>query len=393
MITRLIPCIALACASLTLSSARAQEYSCDFSSGLGRATAYGNAVIDAGTLRLTEGVPNQNGALVLNTYAEGASGFDATFDYTFHSIAPPFYLNMGMSFNLGILPDGLIPFNSHLGPGNGLTINFQLSDFDGSGIGGDCGIRVYYNGVVIASVPDAIVATRDNHLARPVHVYLDDSGALTMTYNGAPVVTNLATGFVPRAGQRFGFDAVTPPWDSVGNVIDNVVVRPYYKQGSCTNAAPIAGDGIWGFSWDDTTSPTEGPAGCAASTRDVWFCWKAPADGTATFSTVNLTDDDSVLSVYDGCYPFPHGFGELACDDDAYLGFNELASQVTIPVKAGGTYGIRLATYGSFPGTASGLEGLSITTRADCAADFNKSGTLQVQDIFDFLNAWFAGCP
>ncbi len=28
-----------------------------------------------------------------------------------------------------------------------------------------------------------------------------------------------------------------------------------------------------------------------------------------------------------------------------------------------------------------------------CPADFNKSGGLEVQDIFDFLSAWFAGCP
>jgi hypothetical protein len=28
-----------------------------------------------------------------------------------------------------------------------------------------------------------------------------------------------------------------------------------------------------------------------------------------------------------------------------------------------------------------------------CAADFNHSGTLEVADIFAFLNAWFAGCP
>jgi hypothetical protein len=26
-------------------------------------------------------------------------------------------------------------------------------------------------------------------------------------------------------------------------------------------------------------------------------------------------------------------------------------------------------------------------------ADFNQTGGLTVQDIFDFLNAWFAGCP
>ncbi len=28
-----------------------------------------------------------------------------------------------------------------------------------------------------------------------------------------------------------------------------------------------------------------------------------------------------------------------------------------------------------------------------CSSDFNADGTLAVQDIFDFLNAWFSGCP
>lgn len=28
-----------------------------------------------------------------------------------------------------------------------------------------------------------------------------------------------------------------------------------------------------------------------------------------------------------------------------------------------------------------------------CPADFNRSGTLEVQDIFDFINSWLAGCP
>jgi hypothetical protein len=30
---------------------------------------------------------------------------------------------------------------------------------------------------------------------------------------------------------------------------------------------------------------------------------------------------------------------------------------------------------------------------AGCPADFNQTGHLEVADIFDFLNAWFAGCP
>jgi hypothetical protein len=28
-----------------------------------------------------------------------------------------------------------------------------------------------------------------------------------------------------------------------------------------------------------------------------------------------------------------------------------------------------------------------------CAADFNRTGALEVQDIFDYLSAWFNGCP
>lgn len=35
--------------------------------------------------------------------------------------------------------------------------------------------------------------------------------------------------------------------------------------------------------------------------------------------------------------------------------------------------------------------GFAVT--ASCSADFNRSGTVSVQDIFDFLSAYFAGCP
>jgi hypothetical protein len=27
------------------------------------------------------------------------------------------------------------------------------------------------------------------------------------------------------------------------------------------------------------------------------------------------------------------------------------------------------------------------------SADTNDSGTIEVQDIFDFINLWFVGCP
>ena len=52
-------------------------------------------------------------------------------------------------------------------------------------------------------------------------------------------------------------------------------------------------------------------------------------------------------------------------------------------------------TAGTFlgAGVACGPIGRGGPLNACCPADFNHSGVLGVQDIFDFLAAWFAGCP
>ena len=39
------------------------------------------------------------------------------------------------------------------------------------------------------------------------------------------------------------------------------------------------------------------------------------------------------------------------------------------------------------------VDDLTFTQGSTCAADFNQSGGLSVQDIFDFLTAWFSGAP
>jgi hypothetical protein len=48
------------------------------------------------------------------------------------------------------------------------------------------------------------------------------------------------------------------------------------------------------------------------------------------------------------------------------------------------------------PAAGGGAMTLNVVTNLSsspiCPADFNRSGTLSVQDIFDYLNAWFAGC-
>ena len=62
----------------------------------------------------------------------------------------------------------------------------------------------------------------------------------------------------------------------------------------------------------------------------------------------------------------------------------------SIPARVGWDY----PNTGSFQ---AGTIRVNLRTNAGqpvfCAPDFNKSGTLEVQDIFDFLNSWFGGCP
>ncbi|HMN41822.1 MAG TPA: GC-type dockerin domain-anchored protein [Phycisphaerales bacterium] len=47
----------------------------------------------------------------------------------------------------------------------------------------------------------------------------------------------------------------------------------------------------------------------------------------------------------------------------------------------------------AFITSASACNAVENTTTPCCHADFNKTGGISVQDIFDFLNAWFAGSP
>jgi hypothetical protein len=68
--------------------------------------------------------------------------------------------------------------------------------------------------------------------------------------------------------------------------------------------------------------------------------------------------------------------GNAASGDGIRTGFND-----------GGEVAFRLAF-------ADGSEGIFTTAPnpvAACAPDYDHSGTLSVQDIFDFLNGWFAG--
>jgi hypothetical protein len=58
----------------------------------------------------------------------------------------------------------------------------------------------------------------------------------------------------------------------------------------------------------------------------------------------------------------------------------DLPTQVRLSAGGAGTAGSFIA-----------FDNFNIAPTPACPADFNQSGSLSTQDIFDFLNAWFAG--
>lgn len=181
-----------------------------------------------------------------------------------------------------------------------------------------------------------------------------------------------------------------------------------------------------------------GLASGAGGARDVFFRFTAPATATYTFDTCATPGFDTVLAVYSAC-PIDGTTVPLACNDDttaAACSISTLRSVIAdLPLTGGTTYIVRVAAYGV--GTAEGDFVLNISqmgggttgaccqgttcavidqsactggntrfagagttcnvagnnTTPCCRSDFNQVGGITVQDIFDFLNAYFNNDP
>jgi hypothetical protein len=125
---------------------------------------------------------------------------------------------------------------------------------------------------------------------------------------------------------------------------------------------------------------------------DVWFRFVSPATGRVTAGTCGC-NFDTILRAFDSCPVGGSGAIELDCSDDACIGGpapnTHVASEVFFRVQAGEDYLFRISGYNN----ASGSGNLTLSLVPDCAADFNHFGGNTIQDIFDFLAAWFSACP
>jgi hypothetical protein len=79
-------------------------------------------------------------------------------------------------------------------------------------------------------------------------------------------------------------------------------------------------------------------------------------------------------------------------DDTGALGAPETGVG-NMDMSSSGQYLMTSTFNGSFTNPGNFCVRVSFASIPGCAADYNLSGGLEVQDIFDFLNGWFAGSP
>ncbi len=203
------------------------------------------------------------------------------------------------------------------------------------------------------------------------------------------------------------------------------------------DCANRAGLGLGTQAFDTTNATTDGVTHSPACLffnnsqiyKDIWFNHPSQGTGTLVIDTCGTTFDTKI-AVYDGFGCLNYETRLMACnDDDTTCGANSLQSRVSIPVVAGGFYTIRVGAYSPTGGGAGQLNltftpapvngsccvgtTCSVVEQANCTgtwtsggscgpvgnpttccpANFNQVDGVDINDIFQFLNAWFAGSP
>ncbi len=167
----------------------------------------------------------------------------------------------------------------------------------------------------------------------------------------------------------------------VGDYTLNAIFPP---NNPCSGAAMLIQEGSTTF--DTTCAAASGAATCGLSNSSpaLWYRFTASCSGEQKLQTCG-SSFDTVLSAYTGDCAMPV---QAACNDDGGCpGIRD--STITFQALAGTPILVRVSGYNNLRG--SGV--ISHSCARLCPADFNNSGAVSVQDIFDFLAAYFANVP
>ena len=218
--------VAMLVLSVTGRAAQAGTYLNDFNTDAAGATLFGSATLDRGNVRLTDDVDSQRGSLIVDDLDPGTAilSFLARFDMA----TGPGTLTPadGLSFNFGQLP------NTDFGEEAAFGLNVSFDTYDNGG-GEAPAIDVMVNGIGVPG-GHSTVNPYTNGAFVPVSVSLDPDGTLDVTFNSTSIFSDLPTGFVPQAGDRFGFGGRTGGLNQE-NRIDNLsIVTVVPEPSACT---------------------------------------------------------------------------------------------------------------------------------------------------------------
>jgi hypothetical protein len=207
----------------------------------------------------------------------------------------------------------------------------------------------------------------------------DDAPAFTTCASTLQSVLN-----VPVSAGVTYYIRIAGYYSSVGSYTLHYSLGPIANE-TCLTAIPVH---FGTYTFTTTGATTDGPseANCAFCcndlqvNQDIWYSIVAPCQRQITIDTIG-SSYDTKLAVYLSC-PTSND-AALACNDD----FGGLGtSSVTFTPTTGTLYTIRVGGYAANAGAGT----LHIRS---CLPDFNCNGILEVQDIFDYINAWFATNP
>jgi hypothetical protein len=141
------------------------------------------------------------------------------------------------------------------------------------------------------------------------------------------------------------------------------------------------------FSTICATNDYAGECGLSTTSRDVWFAYTPPCNGTVTMESCTRSYD-TVLSVYTGVCG---GLSLVICNDDA--GSQQpcpftLGSVLSFNASGGTTYLVRASGFNNQSGTGT----LNISVACGCDPDLNQDGNVDQDDITYLINV-VAGGP
>ncbi len=185
-------------------TAFAATYVEDFDDGKAdNATLNGNAVIESGSLRLTQDTNSQIGTMIISNLAgesQRHESFTAMFDLQIGPSTAEMGHADGLSFCLANVPTNTL-FGEN-GSGSGLTVSFDTWD---NGEYEAPAISVLINDTLFGDI--LIDPYTDGNFV-PVTISLDNTGLLNIQFDSVDL-TNFATGYITGPSEHFCFGART----------------------------------------------------------------------------------------------------------------------------------------------------------------------------------------